>query len=332
MHQVSALDEDIHAQRLFLQLHSTYIITTINSSIIHLHCSSRLVVYNLSPLSPHFFLTSPFHRPYSSHPNTTIIGIPTIIAVTRLAAGLYLGGNRMSGVGSMIRPRGREALGAAGAAKAVREVGVACFGEGARNGEEGRGMVVVRWLGRRRGDVVGFAAWDCEGLGDDVVVVVVVVVGFKNVDFDCIVPVARTSSRILLVVGVTGVGCCAAAGFGRATSCFAASMASVTVALSSTVLFAGVTGVACRVVVVGFGASFFAVVFVRAGAFFAFSTFSLTAGLFVLALLTPVVFAAVAIVPASSVTTFFGRPRFLTAEGSIVVVLDIVRGQLVATR
>jgi hypothetical protein len=136
------------------------------------------------------------------------------------------------------------------------------------------------------------------------------------------------------VVGTMGVGCCAAAGFGIATGFSAASMASVTLALSRTVLWGGVTGVAFGVIVVGFGASFFAVaVFViRAGAFFAFSTFSFTAGLLVLALLTLVVFAAVVVVPAFSATIFFGRPRFLTAWGSIGAMEDIARGQLIATR
>jgi hypothetical protein len=69
-----------------------------------------------------------------------IIGIPTMMAVTRRAAGLYLGGSRMSGVGSMTRSRGGGARGVTeGAAGLARECG-----EGARRGWRGRGMVVVR--------------------------------------------------------------------------------------------------------------------------------------------------------------------------------------------
>jgi hypothetical protein len=192
-------------------------------------------------------------------------------------------------------------------------------------------MVVVRWLGRRMEGVAGFAAWDCEGC----------IGGFEDAGFELRVPVARTWSRILLVVGaagVMGVGCCGAAGFGAATGCSAAFMASVTLALSRTVLLGGVvTGVALDAVVVGFSASFFVVafaavfVFVGAGAFFAFSTFSFAAVLFVLVNLMPVVSAAF-VVPTSSVTTFFGRPRFLIAGASIVFGVDMVRGQLFATR
>jgi hypothetical protein len=136
------------------------------------------------------------------------------------------------------------------------------------------------------------------------------------------VPVARTRSRILLLEGVTGVGCCDAVAFEDGS---AASVAAETLAASGIVLLGGVTGercVGCRTAMVGFGASFFAV---RAGAFF---SFSFTAALFVLALLAPVVFSDVAIVPASSVVTFLGRPRFLTAGGSIVLGVDIARGQL----
>jgi hypothetical protein len=101
---------------------------------------------------------------------------------------------------------------------------------------------------------------------------------------------------------------------------------------SGIVLLGGVTGAGWRAaVVVGLGASFFATVFGRAGAFFSLSTFALTAGVFVLACLTPIVFPSLAIVPASSATTFFGRPRFLTAGGSVEVAVDIARGQLIGT-
>jgi hypothetical protein len=146
------------------------------------------------------------------------------------------------------------------------------------------------------------------------------------------VPVARTSSRILLVAGVAGVGCFAAAGFAVAfTAAFFGLVA------FGIVLLGGVTGAGWRVAVVtGLGASFFATVFGRAGAgaFFSLTTFSLTAAgllvlaaLFVLACLAPATLLSSEIVPASS-ATFFGRPRFLTAGGSIVLAVDIVGGQL----
>jgi hypothetical protein len=80
-----------------------------------------------------------------------------MIAVTRLAAGLYFGGNRISGVGSIILDRGRGAPGAGGRDVLVT-VGRDCFGDGARNGARGRGIVVVRCEGRSSGEVEGFAA------------------------------------------------------------------------------------------------------------------------------------------------------------------------------
>jgi hypothetical protein len=144
--------------------------------------------------------------------------------------------------------------------------------------------------------------------------------------------VARTSSRILLVAGVAGVGCCfAAAGF-------AVSFAAAFFVLGAfgIVLLGGVTGAGWRAAVTGLGASFFATVFVRAGAgaFFSLTTFSLTAAgllvltaLLVLACLAPATLLSSEIVPASS-ATFLGRPRFLTAGGSIVLAVDIVGDQL----
>lgn len=64
----------------------------------------------------------------------------------------------MSGVGSMMRPRGREAAGAAVARDVVGIDDGGCFGEGACNGARGRGIVVVLCEGRRRGFAgAGFA-------------------------------------------------------------------------------------------------------------------------------------------------------------------------------
>jgi hypothetical protein len=130
----------MRAQPLILHF-IVHIQSTTDSSIIRYSSQFMLNVYSLAPPSLHFFLTSPFHLPYNSHPNTNIIGIPTIIAVTRLAAGLYFGGNRVSGDGSMSRLRGRTLAGAGGAG---RVAGGAFFGDGARSGEDGRGIVVVR--------------------------------------------------------------------------------------------------------------------------------------------------------------------------------------------
>jgi hypothetical protein len=134
--------------------------------------------------------------------------------------------------------------------------------------------------------------------------VAVVSVGLKA-------PVARTSSMILLVVGAAGVGCCTvAATFGATTSFFV------------------ISGVTCGTVGLGFGTSFFATVFICAGAFFS-ATLSLVTAAFALGFFTVVFFPSTCIVPASSAMTFFGRPRFLTAGGAIVVVVDIVECQLI---
>ena len=134
------------------------------------------------------------------------------------------------------------------------------------------------------GDIVSFTAADAPVSG---------VSSFADCAFFK-VPLARTSSNILLVVGVTGVAC------------------------------GGVT--------VGFGASFFGAALVDfAGVLFSFfdsTSFSFTTAL-VAAFFAALLFASTAgDVPASSATTFFGRPRFLTAGGSTVASEDIVALQL----
>jgi hypothetical protein len=181
-------------------------------------------------------------------------------------------------------------------------------------------------------EVGGREAVACGACGFEGVDIVVVVVGeaFLNV------PVARTSSSILLVAGVAGVCCILAVGFAVgvaaglaagfcATGSFSTTLSVLFLAFTSstTALFAGATGFA------GFVASFFAatVFAVRAGAVFALTTFSLPTALFVLALLVPTVSFPGAIDPASSVATFFGRPRFFA---SVVAAVDIVEAQLVA--
>jgi hypothetical protein len=87
-------------------------------------------------------------------------------------------------------------------------------------------------------------------------------------------------------------------------------------------------GVVCRVV-----ASFGAIVFaVRAGAFFSFSVlpaFPLPTAAFIPVFFVSIVFPAVAIVFATSAATFFGRPRFFAAGGSVTVFVDIARVQLI---
>ena len=79
-----------------------------------------------------------------------IIGIPTMILVTCLAAFLYFGGSFVFGIGSINRvgylgARGG-ALGA-GAANATRGLGGSEVGEGAVSGLRGSGMVVARGFG-----------------------------------------------------------------------------------------------------------------------------------------------------------------------------------------
>jgi hypothetical protein len=118
------------------------------------------------------------------------------------------------------------------------------------------------------------------------------------------VPVARTSSMILLVTGAAALTACAiTAGAGAGVG----------------------TGA-------GRGASFFAAAFVvRAGAFFSLSTLTaisfFTSATLALALVVAPFFASTAGVPTSSAATFFGRPRFL-AGASTGVVTDMLRAQL----
>ena len=65
-----------------------------------------------------------------------IIGMPTMMLVTCLAAFLYFGGNFVFGVGSMMRVGylGRGAVRGAGSAKATRGFGGSEVGEGAARG------------------------------------------------------------------------------------------------------------------------------------------------------------------------------------------------------
>jgi hypothetical protein len=255
-----------------------------------------------------------------------ITGMPTIMAVNLRDVGLYLSGRRRSGVGSMTRGRGVRCDAGAGAAKDVGARGMACLGDGARRGARGRGMVVARaWESMDGGGAVRGVRGACVGVLDGC--------GFEGVDGEgegaagtFIVPVARTWSRILLVAGVAGVGWWAAIdGSGLILSSAAIFIAFIAWAFPGVVLCGEVIDVVCRA-----GASFGVIVFaVCAGAFFSFSaltTFSLPAVAFMLAFFVPVVFPCVAVVPGASSTTFFGRPRFFAAVGSV----DIARLQLVA--
>lgn len=209
-----------------------------------------------------------------------------------------------------------------------------CFGEGARRGARGRGMVVVRW--------VGFGVdCCCAGETDGFVVVEVggVLEGFVVVGGDAIfiVPVARTWSRILLDAGAAGVGCFAvvvAERFGTAAVAAGTIFCVPVLCAAFTGVVFAATGVGVAVRATGFGASFFAatVFGVRAGAFFSLTTFSLFVVAFVLAIFTPAGCCGIATVPAFSTTTFFGRPRFFTTGGSIVVIVDIATVQLIARR
>jgi hypothetical protein len=174
-----------------------------------------------------------------------------------------------------------------------------------------------------------------EGLGIEGMVLVVAVTGVSvGVGFDCSVPVARTWSNILLVGGmVTGLGCAGgvAAVFGGLTSFFGTVVVFIGCTGADAGFFADtVAGEGGCVVVVGFGASFFATVLTCAGAFFS-STFCWTtgAGAFTLAFFATACFASVATFAATSATAFLlGRPRFF--GGSVVVGAAILGGQLVA--
>jgi len=127
---------------------------------------------------------------------------------------------------------------------------------------------------------------------------------FDAAECDFNVPFARTASNILLDVGVA---CCPVAD--AAASC-SASFVAVACASSNIVLFAGADGVVCCAV------------------FFGFTALSFTTALFGEALFASVFFVSIAIVSACPGVTFFGRPRFLTAGGSVAVVADIVGSQL----
>lgn len=104
----------------------------------------------LASLSSNLVLICALHLPYNSYPTTRIIGIPTMMLVTCLAAFLYFGGSLVLGVGSMMRWGYRGARGGArgaGPAKAVRCLGSSGYGEGARRGFWGSGIVVARAFG-----------------------------------------------------------------------------------------------------------------------------------------------------------------------------------------
>ena len=102
---------------------------------------------------------------------------------------------------------------------------------------------------------------------------------------------------------------------------------------SNILLVVGVMGVACVGVVVAFGASsfFFPAAFVLFAAVFFFASVSFGLGtVFVEVFIAAVFFASATtgVVPASSAITFLGRPRFLTAGGSTAVAVDMAAGQL----
>ncbi|KAF1939091.1 hypothetical protein EJ02DRAFT_457235 [Clathrospora elynae] len=100
------------------------------------------------------------------------------------------------------------------------------------------------------------------------------------------VPVALTCSNILLVTGVTDAACCGAT--------------------------------------IGFSASFFAVFTAVFFSFFGSTIFSFATTFVAAAFFTEAAFFAstAGVFPASSATTFFGRPRFFIVDGSAVVVVD----------
>lgn len=112
----------------------------------------------------------------------------------------------------------------------------------------------------------------------------------------CNVPVALTSSNILLVSGVIGTtGSASAAAF----AAFGASFFAAAVLVVRVVVF--------------FSFASFTVSF---STFSTFSTFSFPAATFALALFVAGFLTVSATGPASSATTFLGRPRFLGGGGS----------------
>jgi hypothetical protein len=237
---------------------------------------------------------------------------------------------------------GRGAEGA-GFTKFVAGFGGGWMGDGAVVGLRGRGIVVVRWVSGADalvGDVVGGlmdVGWgDLSATG---VFIGAAGAGLTDATSGC-------DSGIEVVVGAAGVGCNGAVvgdivsftatdapGSGLSTFADCAFFkVPLTRTSSNILLVVGVTGVACGGVTVGFGASFFGAAFVVfAGVFFSFfgsTGLSFTTAL-VAAFFAALLFASTAgDVPASSATTFFGRPRFLTAGGSTVASEDIVAPQL----
>ena len=172
-------------------------------------------------------------------------------------------------------------------------------GDGAFVGCEGRGIVVGRGV---VGVVVAFGGVGLvdAGVGFDAGLVVAFWDGgcggavFLSVLDACFsttfaacaffnVPFACTSSNILLVDGVMGVGC------SGVTTDWGASFFAAGVAAGATVFFSFLTSTGFA-----FPAGF-------AATFFTAALLASTAG----------------VAPASSATTFFGRPRFLTAGASL---------------
>lgn len=145
------------------------------------------------------------------------------------------------------------------------------------------------------------------------------------VDGGLTVPVLYTSSNILLVDGVTGVGLSST--FGVSTA-FSSILGSVVVFTDATVFAADFDAVAALVALGGFAAAVlvavlvvvFVVVFVVFAAFFGTSSFFVSAATFVLAFLTVFLGSAAG---ASSLTTFLGRPRFL-GMGSVATAASIL--------
>jgi hypothetical protein len=178
--------------------------------------------------------------------------------------------------------------------------GVLSFGKGGFVGIAG-----FDWDGAGFGGVV---AWVCDGVA--LLLFTPASTSFSTAFLDCCalfkVPFACTSSNILLVDGETGVA-------------WSGAMVDWTAIFFLTVL----TVVASAATVFPlFAATFFS---------FLTSTTLSFAIAFAATFFTAALLAATSGVgPASSATTFFGRPRFLTAGGSIGGFEDIVVIQLVS--
>lgn len=286
------------------------------------------------------------------------MGNATIIVSTLLSVALYFAVARMSrysGVGSMgvVSRWGRPVAGSmcegcgrsvAGAGFARENGGLArWWGDGARAGLKGRGMVVAR-------DVSGSGGGD-GGVGVDAGVAATVggaEGGMMGMSAGC----GGFSAGIEVLDGVAGVGCDEIGFEGDGLGCdegvgFSTAGLLVLVVFpvaveaffnvpvfftcSNILLVADVAGVGCSGDVTVFGASFFTAVFF-AGAFFSFlaSTSFCFGAAFVEVFPTVVFFtSATGTSPTSSATTFFGRPRFFTTGGSTLgVAVGIIATQL----